>query len=158
MALTGSKIAAAMMALAGAMAMAGEPLRLTAAEIRAQEARGPGAGTSGVHGIQTTVLLGDPSQPGLYSIRLSIPPNTRIQAHSHRDERTAIVVEGTWFFGYGKVADTAATKALPAGSFYTEPAGIDHFALTRSKSVVVYITGFGPTSTTYVNAADDPRH
>jgi hypothetical protein len=46
---------------------------------------------------------------------------------------------------------------LPSGSFYTEPGGVAHFAMTKAESVVVYITGFGPTDTLYVNAANDPR-
>jgi quercetin dioxygenase-like cupin family protein len=140
-----------------AQAAATDQIRLTAAEIAAREAGGAGAGTSGVAGIQTTVLLGDPAKPGLYTIRLSIPANTTIQAHTHRDDRSAIVMSGTWYFGYGNVANAAATKALPPGSFYTEPGGVAHFALTRAEPVVVYITGFGPTNTVYLNAANDPR-
>src|SRR6266403_5166848 len=132
-------------------------IRLTPGEIAAKDAGGAGAGTSGVAGIQTTVLLGDPSKPGLYTIRLSIPANAVIQAHTHRDNRAAIVMSGTWYFGYGRVADPAATKPLPPGSFYTEPGGVAHFALTKAEPVVVDITGFGPTDTVYVNAADDPR-
>jgi uncharacterized RmlC-like cupin family protein len=134
-----------------------DQIRLTAGEITAREAGGAGAGTSGVAGIQTTVLLGDPTKPGLYTIRLSIPANTTIQAHAHRDDRSAIVMSGTWHFGYGSVANAAATKPLPPGSFYTEPGGVAHFALTRAEPVVVYITGFGPTNTVYLNAANDPR-
>jgi quercetin dioxygenase-like cupin family protein len=140
-----------------AQAAAIDQIRLTAGEITAREAGGAGAGTSGVAGIQTTVLLGDPTKPGLYTIRLSIPANTTIQPHTHRDDRSAIVMSGTWYFGYGNVANAAATKALPPGSFYTEPGGVAHFALTRAEPVVVYITGSGPTSTVYLNAANDPR-
>jgi hypothetical protein len=44
-----------------------------------------------------------------------------------------------------------------ASSFYTEPGGEAHFALTKAQPVVVYITGFGPTDTVYLNAANDPR-
>jgi quercetin dioxygenase-like cupin family protein len=140
-----------------AQAAAIDQIRLTAGEITAREAGGAGAGTSGVAGIHTTVLLGDPTKPGLYTIRLSIPANTTIQAHTHRDDRSAMVMSGTWYFGYGKLANAAATKALPPGSFYTEPGGVAHFALTRAEPVVVYITGFGPTNTVYLNAANDPR-
>jgi hypothetical protein len=32
---------------------------------------------------------------------------------------------------------------MAAGSFYTEPGGVAHFALTKEEPVVVYITGFG---------------
>ena len=140
-----------------AQAAAADQIRLTPGEITAREAVGAGAGTSGVAGIHTTVLLGDPTKPGVYTIRLSIPANTTIQAHTHRDNRSAIVMSGTWYFGYGSVANAAATKPLPPGSFYTEPGGVAHFALTRAEPVVVYITGFGPTDTVYLNAADDPR-
>ncbi len=146
------------MTLASAVqAAAIDQIRLTPKEITAREVGGAGAGTSGVAGIQTTVLLGDPTKPGLYTIRLSIPPNTTIQAHTHRDDRSAIVMSGTWYFAFGSVADAAATKALPPGSLYTEPGGVAHFALTRAEPVVVYITGFGPTNTIYLNAANDPR-
>ena len=150
-------IALVMVLASVAQATAVDQLRLTAGEIAAKEAGGAGAGTSGVAGIQTTVLLGDPTKPGLYTIRLSIPANTTIQAHTHRDDRSAIVMSGTWYFGYGSVANAAATKPLPPGSFYSEPGGVAHFALTRAEAVVVYITGFGPTNTVYLNAANDPR-
>ena len=150
-------IAFVMVLASVAQATAVDQIRLTPAEIAAREALGAGAGSSGVAGINTTLLLGDPTKPGLYTIRLSIPPNTTIQAHTHRDDRSAIVMSGTWYFGYGHVANPAATKELPPGSFYTEPGGVAHFALTRAEPVVVYITGFGPTNTVYLNAANDPR-
>jgi quercetin dioxygenase-like cupin family protein len=127
-------------------------LRLTPSEVEAMPAHDAGAGTSGVAGIRTTVMSGDPTQDGPYTIRLSVPPNTKIQAHTHRDNRTAVVIAGTWYFGYGPsaVAGAAAEKALPAGSFYTEPSGVAHFAETKADAVVVYITGHGPTDTAYV--------
>jgi uncharacterized RmlC-like cupin family protein len=135
-----------------------DQLRLTQSEITAKEAGGAGAGTSGVVGIHTTVILGDPTKPGLYTIRLSIPANTQIQAHTHRDNRSAIVMSGTWYFGYGSVANETNTKPLPPGSVYTEPGGVPHFAFTKGVPVVVYITGFGPTDTVYMNTANDPRN
>jgi uncharacterized RmlC-like cupin family protein len=141
-----------------AQAAAIDQIRLTPDQMTAKEAGGAGAGTSGVVGIRTTVLLGDPTKPGLYTIRLSIPANTTIQAHKHRDDRSAIVMSGSWYFRYGSVANALVTKPLPPDSFYTEPAGVAHFALTRAEPVVVYITGFGPTDTVYLNAGNDPRN
>ena len=125
-------------------------LRLTPSEVDSMPAHDSGAGTSGVAGIRTTVMSGDPTQDGPYTIRLSVPANTKIQAHTHRDDRTAIVISGVWYFGYGPVASATAEKALPAGSFYTEPGGVAHFAETKSDPVVVYITGHGPTDTVFV--------
>jgi uncharacterized RmlC-like cupin family protein len=133
-------------------------LRLPPAEIDKMQAHEAGSGTSGVAGIRTTIVAGEPSLPGLYTIRLTIPPNTRIQAHTHRDNRSAVVVTGVWYFGYGPVAKTEAERALPPGSFYTEPAGVAHFAETKREPVTVYITGDGPTDTRYLPAAAEPEH
>jgi pimeloyl-ACP methyl ester carboxylesterase/quercetin dioxygenase-like cupin family protein len=135
----------------------GTQARLTPREITALPAISAGAGTSGIGGIRTTILYGDPSSPGPYTIALQVPPNTRIAAHNHRDERVAVVVSGTWNFGYGDVNTNAATKALSPGSFYTEPADVMHFARTDGEPAVVYIFGNGPTDTKYADAAADPR-
>lgn len=65
-----------------------------------------------------------------YTIVLSVPPHTIIPAHSHRDDRMATVVSGTWQFGYGDRFDERTLKALRPGSVYSEPAGANHFART----------------------------
>ena len=133
-------------------------LRLPPAKVDAMQAHAAGSGTSGVAGIHTTVVAGEPSMPGPYTIRLTIPPNTRIQAHTHRDNRSAVVVAGVWYFGYGLVAKAEAESALPAGSFYTEPPGVNHFGLTKDE-VLIQMTGIGPSSTTYADSQHDPtRH
>ena len=132
-------------------------VRVTSDDVDALQAHDSGAGTSGVTGIRTTVVAGDPTKAGPYPIRLSVPANTRIQAHTHRDDRSAVVVAGVWYFGYGSVAGSAAEKALPAGSFYTEPGGVAHFAETKAAPVLLYITGNGPTDTVYVKASDEPQ-
>jgi hypothetical protein len=67
------------------------------------------------------------------------------------------VISGTWHIGHGDGFDEAKLKALPAGSFYTEPPSQNHFAATGDEPVVVQITGFGPSSTEYVDATQDPR-
>src|SRR5262252_7903282 len=88
-------------------------------------------GSSGASGIQTVTLKGDPTKPGLYTILLRVGPNTRIEAHAHPDDRVATVLSGSWYFGYGRQFDEKGLKALPSGSFYTEPPGMDHFAMTK---------------------------
>lgn len=124
-------------------------VRLSPTEIEALTRAGAGAGTSGLAGIQTTILLGDPTQTGPYAIEIRVPAHTRIAAHEHRDHRSAVVISGVWYFGYGAMADEAATEALPPGSFYTEAADDAHFAMTKGEPVRVYITGWGPTDTRF---------
>ena len=113
-------------------------------------------GGSGVTGVHTKVLFGDPKKAGYYSILLFVPPHTTIQAHAHPDDRMATVVSGEWHFGYGDHFDPKSLKTLPPGSVYSEPAGHDHFARTGATSVIVEISGFGPTGTHYFDAANDP--
>ena len=131
--------------------------RLTPSEYIFPERGNPGTGSSGVGGIETVVLKGDPNQEGVYTIMLRVPAHTRIAAHSHRDDRVATVVSGTWRIGYGDNFDERGLKALSPGSFYTEPPGRNHFAETEDEPVVVQITGYGPSSTEYVNPSQDPR-
>jgi pimeloyl-ACP methyl ester carboxylesterase/quercetin dioxygenase-like cupin family protein len=130
------------------------PRLLTRADVELLTRTGAGAGTSGVSGIETTILSGDPTQPGPYAIEIRIPPKTSIAAHSHRDDRYAVVVSGAWYIAYGATVDAAHAKVLGPGAFYTEPAGAPHFAFTRDQPAVVYITGYGPTSTLYVSSTE----
>ncbi len=132
-------------------------MRMTPDEVRANQAGTVQIGSSYLPGVSTKVIAGDPSKAGFYSIVLSVPPNTTIPAHSHRDDRMATVVSGTWQFGYGDRFDPNALKALPAGSVYSEPGRENHFARTGAQPVLVQITGVGPTDTRYVDSADAPK-
>lgn len=134
-----------------------EQRRFTPADISTLPTAGAGAGTSGVSGIRTTVLAGNPSEAAPYTIMLQVPAGVRIAAHTHRDARSAVVISGTWHFGYGTQAVDGRTKALGPHSFYTEPANVAHFARTGTKPVVLYISGVGPTDTHYTPLTHPPR-
>jgi hypothetical protein len=131
-------------------------LRVTPEEFKFPEGA-PGTGTSGVSGIRTVVLKGNPDHAGLYTIMLRIPAHTRIAAHVHQDDRVATVVRGTWYIGYGDSFNSAELKALPTGSFYTEPSNRSHFAETRDEDVIAQITGVGPSSTRYIDPGSEPK-
>jgi hypothetical protein len=130
-------------------------VRLTPTEIEAVSAVAPGAGTSLVSGIKVRVLKGDPDVPGLYTIQLSVPANTTIQAHDHPDDRIATVISGTWYIGYGDEFREEKLKALAPGSFYVETPSKMHFARTGKEPVVIRITGIGPTGTKYFNQKEN---
>jgi len=132
-------------------------MRMTPAEVAANQTGSDQIGSSGLAGVSTKVLFGDPSSSGFYTIVLFVPAHTTIPAHAHRDDRMATVVSGTWQFGYGDRFDESALKMLPAGSVYSEPGQMNHFARTGAEAVLVEISGFGPTDTQYVNAADAPK-
>jgi quercetin dioxygenase-like cupin family protein len=148
-------LAAAAVTTTGAQARLNGPATVKLEDIPWPSARAGGTGTSGVSGVETVVLKGDPTRAGVYVLALRAAPNMTIQAHSHKDDRVATVLKGTWYFGYGQTFDEKALEALPPGSTYTEPPNTPHFARTREQ-VVIEIVGYGPSSTTYVNPADDP--
>jgi uncharacterized RmlC-like cupin family protein len=132
-------------------------MRLTPDEVRANQTGSEQIGSSGLAGVSTKVIHGDPSKSGFYTIVLSVPARTTIQAHTHRDDRMAVVVSGTWHFGYGDRFDQRALRRLPPGSVYSEPGGVSHFAQTADDAVLVEISGFGPTDTLYVDPANTPK-
>ena len=132
-------------------------MRMTPAEISTTALDNNQIGSSGVAGVHTKVLFGDPAKAGFYTILLFVPAHTTIQAHSHRDDRMATVVSGEWHFGYGDHFDPKSLKTLPPGSVYSEPGGDNHFARTDADPVIVEICGYGPTNTQYFDPANDPR-
>ncbi len=125
--------------------------RLTPPEIEAIPSTGGGAGTSGLSGIQTRVLKGDPNKAGLYTIQLTIPANTRIKAHTHPDHRIATSVRER---GTSVTVPDSMKKIrkrwLPAVLYRTP--NVAHFARTGDRQVVVQITGYGPTGTQYTES------
>ena len=116
-------------------------MRMLPAEMRGGAVDGNRIGSSGLAGVHTKVLFGDPSKQGFYSILLFVPAHTTIQAHSHRDDRMATVVTGAWYFGYGDHFDSKLLKKLPPGSVYSEPGAHNHFARTDKDEVIVQISG-----------------
>lgn len=125
----------------GAAAQSLPQLRITAAQIAALPS------TTAPNGLRTTLILGDPTRPGPYTIAVLYPPHARVAPHTHRDNRTAIVISGTWFFGYGAVADDAATRAVDAGGIYVESATQPHYGHGGDQPALVYVSGFGPSDT-----------
>ena len=149
--------ALSLVAASAAIAQSLPEMRMTPAEIRASALDSNQIGSSGLSGVHTKVLFGDPAKEGFYTILLFVPAHTTIQAHSHRDNRMAAVVSGEWHLGYGAHFDAKSLKRLPPGSVYSEPGGDNHFARTGADPVIVQISGYGPTDTHYFDAANDPR-
>lgn len=133
-------------------------MRMTPQEIRSGDSGTGQIGSSGLPGVHSKVLVGDPAKPGFYAILLFVPAHTTIQAHSHRDDRMAVVVSGQWNFAYGDRFDPSALKSLPPGSVYSEPGGVksNHFAQTKDEAVIVHISGYGPTDTRYFDPSNEP--
>ena len=105
-----------------------------------------------VAGVEGADLVGDSTKQGAYIQRIRFPANFKVQAHTHPDERTYTIISGTWYVGWGDKFDEAKLIALPAGSFYTEPANVPHFVATKGEPVVIQLGGTGPTATKMLDA------
>ena len=95
-------------------------------------------------GVQA-FLLGDPSQPGTYVVRIRLPAGLKLAPHAHPDGRIVQVLSGTMYFALGDSGDTTRLKAFPPGSLWTEPPGAPHYAWARDGEVVLQIVGTGPS-------------
>ena len=127
------------------------PVALTPSEMKWQSQGGLAA-----PGMEQLNLVGDPAKPGPYTLRLKFPKGFRIAPHTHPDSREVTILSGTWRTGYGEKFDAAALKALPAGSFFTEPANVPHF-IEIKEDVVLQVSGTGPSGRKFVNPEDSPK-
>ena len=96
-------------------------------------------------GPSGAVIYGDPKKQGLYVTRVKFSPGLKNMPHWHPDERTVVVLSGTYYFAYGDQWDEAKLKPLPAGSFLTEPPKAAHYNWAKDGEVILQITGYGPT-------------
>lgn len=102
--------------------------------------------TSSGKGVETAVLYGDPSKPGLYVVRLKLPAGARVMPHIHPGEaRTMTVLSGTLYFGFGTEFDETKLKPYPAGTFFTELPTTPHFVAAKDGEVIFQATGLGPS-------------
>jgi quercetin dioxygenase-like cupin family protein len=97
-------------------------------------------------GVETAVLYGDPSKPGLYVVRLKLPAGARVMPHIHPGEaRTMTVLSGTLYFGFGTEFDETKLKPHPAGTFFTELPTTPHFVAAKEGEVIFQASGIGPS-------------
>ncbi|HKZ78970.1 MAG TPA: cupin domain-containing protein [Pyrinomonadaceae bacterium] len=107
-------------------------------------------------GAKLAVLEGNPFNPGLYTMRLSMPAGYRIPPHWHAKVEHVTVISGKFNLGMGEKFDQSKGNAMPAGTFGFLPPQMKHFAWA-SEETVIQLHGEGPWEINYVNPSDDPR-
>ncbi len=106
----------------------------------------------GLPGVTFTVVAGNPSQAGIYTIRARFAPNTMSQPHWHPETRYVTVIKGTWWTGAGPKFDPEATVPVRAGGFAIHTPKEIHYDGAKGEEVIVQISGMGPSGTIPVNA------
>lgn len=105
----------------------------------------------GLPGVTFAVVSGNPSQPGIYTIRAKFAPHTMSQPHWHPEARYVTVLKGTWWAGTGARFDPDSTQPVPAGGFSVHTPHEIHYDGAKDEEVIVQITGIGPSGTIPVN-------
>ena len=103
------------------------------------------------------VVVGHPSEPGPYVIRVKAPGGTKLMPHRHPEDRIYTVMSGVFYIGLGEAFDGNRVQAFPPGSVIILPGNTPHFRWAKSGEYVTQISAIGPLGLEYVDPTDDPR-
>ena len=106
-------------------------------------------------GAKLAVLVGDPSKPEPFTIRLQMPDGYKIAPHTHPTDEHVTVLSGTFRAAMGEKWDDKALGDFAPGSYANMAASMPHYAVAKG-ATVVQVHGVGPFVVNYVNPADDP--
>jgi quercetin dioxygenase-like cupin family protein len=107
-------------------------------------------------GAKIAVLEGDPTQEGIFTVRLWAADGYRIPPHWHPAYEHVTVISGAFVVGMGDKWDDSKLQTVPAGGFSWMAPNMPHFAMVKGETVV-QVHAMGPWALNYVNPADDPR-
>jgi quercetin dioxygenase-like cupin family protein len=96
------------------------------------------------------VVVGDPNKPGfLYDLQQMDQGNHLSRPHFHPNDRTIVVLQGTWWVGSGAKFDPDnGTGPMPPGSFVTHTGKQVHWDGAKDEDAVLLIMGEGPATAT----------
>lgn len=107
--------------------------------------------------VRLAVVVGDPTQPGPYMIRVKVPSGAKLMPHTHPEDRIYTVISGVFYIGLGDCFDGDKVTAYPPGSVIVLPGNTPHFHWAKSGEYVSQVTAMGPLGLAYLAAHDDPR-
>ena len=103
------------------------------------------------------VLVGHPTEPVPYVIRVKVPTGVKLMPHRHEEDRVYTVISGVFYIGRGEEFDPDKLEAFPPGAVVVLPGETAHFHWAKSGEYVTQVTALGPISLDYVHPGDDPR-
>lgn len=104
------------------------------------------------------VVVGEPSAPGPFVIRVKIPSDVKVMPHIHPEDRVYTVISGVFYIGLGEQFDGDKLHAYPPGSVIVLPGNTFHYHWAKSGEYITQVTAIGPLGLEYVNSKDDPRN
>ena len=107
--------------------------------------------------VRLAVVVGDPSKPGPYVIRVKAPSGVRLMPHRHPEDRIYTVMSGVFYIGLGDRFDDEKLNAYPPGSVIVLPGDTAHFHWAKSGEYITQVSAIGPLGLDYLDPHDDPR-
>jgi quercetin dioxygenase-like cupin family protein len=104
------------------------------------------------------VVVGQPTEPGPYVIRVKVPSGVKPMPHRHPEDRVYTVMSGVFYIGLGEVFDSEKLEAYPPGTVIVLPGGTPHFHWAKSGEYVTQVSAIGPLGLEYVDPKGDPRN
>ncbi len=108
--------------------------------------------------VRLAVLVGQPSEPAPYTIRVKAPHGAKLMPHTHPEDRVYTVISGVFYIGLGDEFNATKLEAYPPGAVVILPGNTSHFHWAKSGEYVTQITAMGPLGLEYLSAKDDPRN
>jgi quercetin dioxygenase-like cupin family protein len=108
--------------------------------------------------VRLAVVVGQPSEPGPYTIRVKVPHGEKLMPHQHPEDRVYTVISGVFHIGLGDVFDESKLQAYPPGAVVILPGNTSHFHWAKSSEYVTQVNAMGPLGLEYLSAKDDPRN
>jgi len=103
------------------------------------------------------ILIGDPTNPGPYVIRVRVPNGTRLMPHKHPEDRIYTVISGVFYVGLCEAFDETKLVAHGPGSLVALPGGQAHFHWAKSGEYITQVNAIGPLGLEYIDPKNDPR-
>ena len=87
-------------------------------------------------GARLAVMVGHPTEPGPYVVRVRVPGGTKLMPHKHPEDRIYTVMSGVFYIGLGETW---------------------HFHWAKSGEYITQVSAIGPLGLEYHDDHDDPR-
>jgi len=85
--------------------------------------------------VRLAVVVGQPLEPGPYTIRVKAPHGVKLMPHKHPEDRIYTVIFGVFYVGLGDEFDASKLEAYPPGAVIILPGDTPYFPLGEIRRV-----------------------
>jgi quercetin dioxygenase-like cupin family protein len=85
--------------------------------------------------VRLAVVVGQPPEPGPYTIRVKVPHGEKLMPHMHPEDRVYTVISGVFYIGLGDEFDASKLEAYPPGAVIILPGDTPHLPLGEIRRV-----------------------